>query len=1286
MTLLAAYQLVLSRYSGQDDIAVGTPVLGRERPEFDQVLGVFVNTIVLRTNLSGDLTVEDLVARVKTVCLEAYEHQAMPFEALVEQLHPERDPSRNPLFQVMLAVQELGGTDMDIVFDDLSIEKLSLTEPLAKFDLNLLLDSTPDNICGVVEYSAVLFDRSTVRRFIGSFCSMLYSFCAHPDARVSELGTISAEEEKRMVEEWNATAHGYERESLIQETIEEQAATRPEDCAVVYAGRQMSYGELNRKANQVAHLLRQRGVGPGTFVGIVMDRSAEMVVGTLAVLKSGGAYVPMEPGYPVQRKQWIISSLAVKCVLSQSWQSERLKVLDGVEDVIWLEGGRTEGPWRQWGWEEIAVCSGDNPAAVGKSTDLAYAIFTSGSTGNPKGVMVQHRPVVNLIEWVNREFRVDGGDRLLFVTSLCFDLSVYDMFGMLAAGGVVEVASQEDVSEPARLVERLYSGEVSFWDSAPAALQQLIGWLDRAGGRPSRLRLVFLSGDWIPVGLPDQIRELFGAGVEVIGLGGATEATVWSNYYRIGKVETGWASIPYGRPIQNSRYHVLDQDLNCCAVGVSGDLYIGGDCLSLGYANEPGLTADKYIPDRYAEQPGARLYRTGDRARYWEDGTLEFLGRADQQVKIRGYRVEVGEVEATLRQHPGLRQVLVLADGQRGDKRLIAYLVGTPNSEATTQNLRSYLQQRLPEYMVPSAFVWLKQMPVTHNGKLDRKALPAPDHQPASAPSYSPPSGPLQQLLADIWCDVLRRDSVGVDDNFFEIGGHSLLAMELLSRIRDIIGPQITLRNLFEFPTIAELSNIIRSHQRGNLETRTEEPRPMARPERIPLSFAQERQWFLAQLETVNPGYLIPLALRVRGPLDIQAAQAALNAIVQRHEVMRTSFYSEDGVPFQRVDAAAALTIEVQDFTEIPASDHTAAVQKFLATQALVPFDLQSAPLARARLVQFAADDHTLILIVHHIIFDGWSVDILLREFALFYEPYSKGQTADVPALPYQYADFSLWQRQYMDSEAFLGDVDYWDRHTSRTEPVTLPLDHSRTERQINEGQSIPLDLGQDLSQGLLRLTRREKMTVFMTLLTGIVILMHRCTGREDITIGSPAAGRDHLAFEPLIGLFVNTLALRTIVNASLTIRQTMSLVRETCLGAFAHADVPFGAVVERTQPHRDANKNPLFQVIFVMNAQRERLRGSLCGDIACQELIEVLPEAKFDITIEVTEDQGRLAGFLLYNSALYSAETTASFRDRLTLVYDAMAKNPDQLIGDIPLVTELERALLESWSTSSSR
>ncbi|HEX5717709.1 MAG TPA: amino acid adenylation domain-containing protein [Thermoanaerobaculia bacterium] len=799
MTLLAAFQVLLSRYTGQEDVVVGTPIANRNRIETEGLVGFFVNTLVLRTPLEGDPEIPELLRRVREVGLDAYAHQDLPFEKLVEELRPERDLSHTPLFQVLFALHN--APSMDLELPGLTLSRLEPAGGTAKFDFAFHLQPLRDGgLSGLARFNRDLFDGATLERLLCHYRNLLDSVVARPGARLSELTLLGEVESRQMLAEWNDTQAAFPAGTSLHEPFESRARQEPAATALDFNGETMTYGELDRRADRLARRLAALGAGPGGLVGIHLDRSFDMVVAVLGVLKSGAAYVPLETSWPRERLRWILSVQGIAQVVTHAARRRGLADagLAG-EGAVCLD---ETGP-------EAQVVSRVGP------DDLAYIIFTSGSTGMPKGVMVRHEPAVNLVHWVNDTFQVGPADKLLFVTALSFDLSVYDLLGILAAGGTVRIASRAESRDPRRLVRILAEEGITFWDSAPATLQQLAPFFPAPGPAKAPLRLVFLSGDWIPVTLPGRVRESFPE-ARVISLGGATEATIWSNWHPIGEVDPAWKSIPYGRPIANARYHVLDAGLRPCPIGVPGDLYISGPCLSLGYAKAPDLTADRYVPDPVGPEPGGRLYRTGDRARYWTDGTLEFLGRLDSQVKVRGYRIELGEIESVLAGHPGAREAMALIrEDVPGDQRIVAYYIPERQEAPPSSNeLRAWSAERLPDYMVPAAFVPLEEWPLSATGKLDRRALPppfAPKPEPLVAAA---PRTEMERVIAAIWREVIGVESVGVDDNFFDLGGHSLLLARVQARLSEILGRELPMVDLFRYPTVGSLAEAVSTEER----------------------------------------------------------------------------------------------------------------------------------------------------------------------------------------------------------------------------------------------------------------------------------------------------------------------------------------------------------------------------------------------------------------------------------------------------------------------------------------
>jgi amino acid adenylation domain-containing protein len=818
-TVLAAWAAVLSRLSGQQDLVIGTPSANRGRPETAGLIGFFINSLAMRINLAGQPSVAELLQRVRETTIAAQEHQELPFEQVVEIIRPPRSLNHTPLFQVMLVWES--GEQKQPELPGISVTPAWPDGEMVKFDLRLGLSETNDCILGGMKYSTALFDEATIQRQIGYLITMLKAIVADPSQAVAGIDLVPSEEKTLLLDTWNATDADYAGHVCVQQLFEEQVCNTPEARAVVCEDQFINYKDLNAEANRLAHHLIAQGVKPDDRVVICVERSVGMVIGVLAIVKAGGAYVPIDPAYPSERLAQILADANPGIVLSDAVGREVLGSA-ALKNLIVLDLDTLKQPQKlRPVWADMPSTNPD-PKILGLTSDhLAYVIYTSGSTGKPKGVMGLHRPVINLIEWLSREFQIGPSDVVLLTSSLSFDLSVYDIFGLLAVGGCIRVASREELADPPKLARILFERDVTFWDSAPAVFQQLIFCLEDAARSQEKplLRLAFFSGDWIPLEFFGVIRRFFPK-CQMISLGGATEATVWSNFFPVQCIEPWWVSIPYGRPIQNARYYVLDEYLNQTPWGAQGHLYIGGKCLTDGYLNRPELTADRFLPDPYNSISGARMYKTGDLARHLSDKNLQFLGRNDQQVKIRGFRIELGEIEAKLAEHPLVREAVVVArEDVSGDKRLVAYVypVAPKDGEADSSHeagqssadlvaaLRTHLVSRLPEYMIPKAFVKLETVPLTPNGKLDRKALPVPDWDAYARRAYEEPQTDMEKIMATLWQEVLGIERVGRHDHFFELGGHSVLVVKFVDRLRRL-NLQIDVRSMFATPILSEIA------------------------------------------------------------------------------------------------------------------------------------------------------------------------------------------------------------------------------------------------------------------------------------------------------------------------------------------------------------------------------------------------------------------------------------------------------------------------------------------------
>ncbi|HKV07487.1 MAG TPA: amino acid adenylation domain-containing protein, partial [Thermoanaerobaculia bacterium] len=1044
MTLMAAFQALLSRHAGQTDLSVGTPIAGRNHVETEVLVGFFANTLVLRTDLAGDPDLPELVARVREGLLGAYAHQDLPFERLVEELQPERSLSWTPLFQVAFALQStpLGAVEVP----GLRFEPMTPESGTAKFDLTLLLSESGGGLAGVLEYNRDLFDGATVQRMVEHFLHLLTGAVADPRLRLSELPFLSpAEIHQRL--EWNDTTTDLPKNTTLPELFERQAERAPERTALISDPREMTYGELARRTRALAARLRRLGIGEGALVGVCTEPSFETVVGLLGILRTGAAYVPLDPEYPQERLAAMLEDVPV--LLTQARLVERLPATGAKIvplDEIELDGEDDAGP-------------GPRPDS------LAYVLYTSGSTGRPKGVMIDHRGAVNTLCDLNLRFGIGPEDRVLALSSLSFDLSVYDLFGLLAAGGAAVLAPAGARRDPALWIDLVGRHRVTLWNTVPTLAEMLVDEVERhPEARPAGLRLVMMSGDWIPVTLPGRIRVLW-ENAEIISMGGATEASIWSILYPIRQVDPAWPSIPYGRPMWNQTFHVLDAALQPSPVRVPGQLFIGGVGVALGYWRDEEKTRASFL---IHPQTGERLYRTGDLGRYLADGTIEFLGRADQQVKIRGFRIELGEIESALSQHPEIEEVLAIVREDRpGEKRLVAYVVPALEGAPAAADLRAWVAARLPEYMVPGAFVALANLPLTANGKVDRKALPAPEDN-AAAEEWIAPRTPVEEMVAGIFADLLQIPRAGAEESFFDLGGHSLLGTQLVSRLHESFGVELPLRVIFERPTVRALSESVETLR--SAEQGWDRP-PLVRTPReglLPLSFAQQRLWFLEQLQPGSPLYNLPSALRLAGPLDVAVLRRALDEIVRRHETLRTTFVAERGLPAQRVAPTLSLPLPVVDLSGLPEISRPEEERRRLAEASRRPFDLARGPLLRVLLLREATECHVLHLSMHHIVSDGWSMDVLVSEMSELFAAFSRGAGSPLPELPIQYADFARWQRSWLRGDVLEAHIDHWKRRLDGAPPLLdLPFDHPRPAvpsfRAGEHRLAIPAELSREI-------------------------------------------------------------------------------------------------------------------------------------------------------------------------------------------------------------------------------
>ena len=1082
--------------------------------------------------------------------------------------------------------------------------------------------------------------------------------------QVSRLTLLSEAERRKILVEWNATEADYPKDECIHELFEAQAARTPDAAAVVHKDRHLTYAELNAKANRLAHYLRGLGVKPDARVAICVERSLDMVVGLLAILKAGGAYVPLDPAYPAERLAFMLKDSQPLALLTAGEAKAALP--DRLESLAIID---LDADARLWGHAED---SNLGCAAIGLRPDhLAYVIYTSGSTGAPKGVMVEHGGVVNLLWSMQKVLAFNADDRFVSQTTIGFDIAALELYLPLISGARTILVDQKTGLDPALLGQTLIKHEATFLQATPSTWGMLI----EAGCAGLENIKAVSGGEALTAELA---KRLIQRTRKVWNLYGPTETTIWSSALSGDDLSKVHARVPIGRPIANTQIYILDANLQPAPIGVTGEIYIGGAGVARGYLNRPELTAERFLLDPFAKEPNARMYRTGDLGRWRADGAIEYLGRNDFQVKIRGFRIELGEIEARLREHPGVREATVVArEDSPGDKRLVAYYTGEEGLDARA--LRAHLTAALPDYMAPAIYVRLDALPLNANGKLDCKALPAPERQAFGAREYEALAGTMEETLAGIWASLLKVDRVGRHDNFFELGGHSLLAVQVVSRIRQVLGLEVRLADVFARPVLADFAALL-----GEAAGTTLAPIPAAdRTKTLPLSFAQQRLWFLAQLEGASEAYHVPLNLKLAGRLDREALRRGLDGIVHRHEALRTTFAEVDGEPVQRIAAAeTGFALTEHDLRGRP--DIDGELQRLAEEEATAPFDLACGPLIRGRLVQEGADAHTLLITVHHIVCDGWSMAVFMDEFKTLYGAFLKGDADPLPPLPIQYVDYAAWERTALqDNETVQQQAAYWKKTLAGTPALLeLPADRPRPAQQDYAGAMAAVELDAELTRRLRDLSQRHGVTLYVTFLAAWAALMARLSGQEDVVIGSPAANRGRAEFEPLIGFFVNTLPMRIDLSGDPTVSELLARVKEQALAAQQHQDLPFEQVVEAVKPQRSLAYAPLFQVMFAwQNAPSAsfELPGLQVASIAAPH-----ETARLDLVLYLDDTDGVIRGGLEYATSLFERETIERYLGYWKHLVAAMAADAGKQVGRLPLLSETERhQVVVEWNAT---
>ncbi|MCK4261233.1 MAG: amino acid adenylation domain-containing protein, partial [Halanaerobiales bacterium] len=1236
MTLLSVLNILLAKYTGQEDIIIGTGVANRQHIDLENLIGMFVNTLVLRNMPEGNRTFVEFLAEVKENALNAYDNQDYPFEMLVENLGISTNLERNPLIDVVFVLQNSKSEEQNV--GNLKFKPYEYNNKTAQFDITLHAFEVKDQIHFKLEYSTDIFKNDTIERFAKHFVNIIRKVIENPKLRISEIDMITKSEMQQLLFDFNNTKVEYPKDKTVQQLFEEQVEKTPENIAVVFKDQKLTYRELNEKANQLARVLRTKGVGPDQVVGIMLDRSIEMIIGVLAIIKAGGTYLPIDMDYPESRVEFMLSDSKSQLLLTQNESIERAGFTGEIINI-------TDN--------QHYVGATSNLETLNKFDDLIYIIYTSGSTGKPKGVMIEHLNVNRLISNSNMLI-INENDRILQTGSLAFDASTFEIWGSLLNGACLYLINKNDLLSAERFEERLKENQITMiWLTSPLFNQLL----EENPGIFAELKTLLVGGDALSAKHINKLR-IENEELRIINGYGPTESTTFTTYFRIDQEYT--SNIPIGKPVSNTKVYILDKNNQLQPIGVPGELCIAGDGLARGYLNRPELTEEKFVENQFGE----RMYRTGDLARWIPDGNIEFLGRVDNQVKIRGFRIELGEIENQLLIHDQIREVIVVDKVDSNDnKYLCAYIVS--DNELSVVELREYLVKELPDYMIPAYFIYLDKMPLNANGKIDRRALPEVDGNFSIGTEYVVPDTESEIKMAKIWSKILAIEKVGINDNFFELGGHSLKATQLISRIYKEFNVELSLKEVFKNPTLKRMIEIIS----GTSEVAYDSIPKISEKTFYPVSSAQKRLFALKELEGESITYNMPFIMLIEDDLDKECFENAFKNLIKRHEALRTSFTLVDGDVMQIVHQDVKFNVNYLEATERELQN---IVQEFIK-----PFDLGQAPLFRVGLVNFD-NKHLFMLDMHHIISDGVSMDIFFKDFSNFYV----GQSLE--ELRIQYKDFSAWQNELLQSEEVKKQEEYWLNTFADEVPVlNLPTDYSPTSfggatgvtghpaEKTFEGSTIDFALSEEVSLKVNELTAQTGSTLYMTLLAAFNVLLAKYSGQVDIVVGSPIAGRRHCDLENVIGMFVNTLVMRNYAEDDKTYLEFLGEVKENALKAYDNQDYQFEMLVEKLQRElisRDLSRNPLFDVMFIVqNAMDQNIQ---IENLNFKPYPFEYNISKFDLTLNTYEGRDGINFSLEYSTRLFKKETIHKLAKHFVNLINEIVENPELTLAVIELIS----------------
>ncbi|MDA0939119.1 MAG: amino acid adenylation domain-containing protein, partial [Proteobacteria bacterium] len=1263
MSLLAAFSAVLSKFSNQDDIVIGTPIAGRKSKDVEGLIGFFANTLALRIGINRYMTFKELLHRVEAVTLEAYEHQDVPFEQLVDHLNIQRDLSRHPIFQVMFILQNMEMSAISM--DNLELSYEYSYKIKAKFDLTLNIVELPDSLYLRFEYAKDLFNEQTIVKLAKYYDQFINTIVNDVEQICSNISILDKKEVSQL-KSFNNTDAEYPENKTVHELFEEVAVKQPDRTAIVYEDKQVSYGVLNNRANQLSHLLHQEGVRVDKLVGISAPRGIELVIGMLSILKAGGGYVPLDPEYPRERLNYMLKDADIDILLTVRKLSNLYKDYKG--KIIYIDD-----------YDDYVSKLTTSLDIATSPHALAYLIYTSGSTGKPKGVGVEQHALVNHMQWMMNQYFDGAKPYMLQRTSSNFDASVWEVFLPLLMAGKVVVTRGEVLKSPPEFKKAIHLHLIDTIQLVPS----LINLLNEENVfKNLKVKRFFVGGERLT---HEHISVISSQNPQclVCNLYGPTEATIQVLTWRYKGGLDSLSVIPIGKPISNTEVYILDRNLNQIPIGAIGELYIGGVGLARGYLNRAGLTAERFIANPFCKKAGERLYKTGDLARYLSDGNIEYIGRIDQQVKIRGFRIELGEIESVISSVEGVKQCVVLArEDEAEQKKVVAYVVAkvSDNKEIEGEDkeaeqeligdIRKVCAKNLPDYMEPSQVMVLKEMPLTPNGKIDRKGLPKPEGR-EGLEAYEAPEGKMEKALALIWKELLQVERVGRNDNFFHLGGHSLIATRLISKIRQNESIEVPLRAIFEYPVLCDLAGIIEQkyQETGILPPITK----VERNELMPLSFAQQRLWFIEQLldQESDNLYNMQTCIRICGALNIKALEKAIEYMVNRHAVFRTKIVVKGENVYQHIFKKSNFKLVHKDIT-------VENIDTEVLQEITTPFNL-SESLFRGLLLRISNLDYVLILTSHHIINDGWSIGVFNKEFSYCYNLFAVGKSPHLKELKIQYVDYAVWQRNWFKGEVLQKQLDYWKHQLSGMSSVDLSF-KTRGKDSNYDAREYLHKISKKILDKLNSFTQAEGVTMFMTLLSAFKVVLSKYINQQDVAIGTPIANRRANETEGLIGFFVNTLVLRSSVGVNDTFRNFVQKIKKVVLGAYEHQDIPFEQLVENLNIDRDLSRHSLFQIFFVFQNHE-------ISDIEMQglEVSNILPKnikkSIFDLALNAIELEDGLYINFEYSKDHFDDQYIREIANKYTKYIEYVVDNPDILLSNISILDKKEVSQLKSFN-----